>query len=174
MDRMLRWLARCTAPQHAGDCRKPVTLWSVSAWQSITQTWQAPHRQQDAGEFLHFLAPHLQPSFMMHEWQSREELGPSDIHIRDRGTCWPLTLPVPLVVIDPSPASHVNSPLVGPSIQKLIIQWRNQSFRHAVCSAPRWLPVQVSRFNADNEKITVPVRFSQAVYMRQCTTAFRL
>ena len=164
LGRMLRWLVRRVPLQQADHTRSAVDLWSLPVWQQLVQTWQAPHSQHDAGEFVQFLASHLHADHARYEWQAREEAPTGQILVQDRGSFWPLILSLPLQPDNPSQSSQPHH-VAGVSVQKLVIQWRNQPARHAACDLPPWLPLQVSRFNAAHAKITTPVHFSQAIYL---------
>ena len=159
-----RWLVRHVPLQQADHARSAVDLWSLRVWQQIVQTWQAPHSQHDAGEFVQFLASHLHADHARYEWQAREEAPTGQILVQDRGSFWSLILSLPLQPDNPSQTSQPHH-VAGISVQKLVIQWRNQPARHAACALPPWLPLQVSRFNAAHAKITTPVHFSQAIYL---------
>ena len=164
LGRMLRWLVRHAPLPQTDHARNTVDLWALRVWRQIVHTWQAPHSQHDAGEFVQFLASHLHVDHARYEWQAREEAPSGQVIVRDRGCFWPLILSLPLQTDGPSqsvPSSHV----AGISVQRLVIQWRNQPARHAACDLPPWLPLQVSRFNAAHEKITTPVHFSPAIYL---------
>ena len=164
LGRMLRWLVRHAPLPQTDHARNTVDLWSLRVWRQIVHTWQAPHSQHDAGEFVQFLASHLHVDHARYEWQAREEAPSGQVIVRDRGCFWPLILSLPLKTDNPSQSSQP-SHVAGISVQRLIIQWRNQPARHAACDLPPWLPLQVSRFNAAHEKITTPVHFSPAIYL---------
>ena len=164
LGRMLRWLVRHAPLPQTDHARNTVDLWALRVWRQIVHTWQAPHSQHDAGEFVQFLASHLHVDHARYEWQAREEAPSGQVIVRDRGCFWPLILSLPLQTDGPSQSAQ-SSHVAGISVQRLVIQWRNQPARHAACDLPPWLPLQVSRFNAAHEKITTPVRFSPAIYL---------
>ncbi|CAE7775227.1 unnamed protein product [Symbiodinium microadriaticum] len=85
--------------------------------------------------------------------------------VMDQGTLWPLTVTTPLIAMQPPDSQDTPTLNVPISLQKLIIQWRNQASRHAMLSEPNWLPVQVSRFDAQGRKVYAPVQVSAAVYI---------
>ena len=158
--RFLKWLAR---PLHLSRQRRPVSLWGTRSWVDIVQAWQEPDRQHDVGEFLQFLAPKLAIGHGRDRWQARELSEAHAVQVMDQGTLWPLTLTAPLVPLPQSADSvSCNQPV---SLQKLVIQWRNQAARHAMLSEPAWLPVQVSRFDSQGHKTSRPVQISDAVYL---------
>ena len=160
--RFLRWLAR---PQPQSSARQPTNLWSTRPWITLMQEWQEPNRQHDIGEFLQFLAPKLAPGHDHDRWQARELSAESAIQVMDQGTLWPLALTASLAA---SPQSQDPNPVpcdTPVSLQKLVIQWRNQAARHAMMSEPAWLPLQVSRFDSQGYKHYRQVHISDAVYL---------
>ena len=168
MGRFLRWLFRSRSAQasHA------VALWSLRPWRSLLAMWQEPHQQHDAAEFLQFLAPLLIPyqERQLCCWQARELSERSHLpssqavaQVVDQGTLWPMTVTARLV--PPMQSSGEDRQQSPPSLQSLLIQWRNQAARHARTAKPDWLVLQVSRFDDAGCKLVEPAGFSEAVYI---------
>ena len=163
LSRFLRWLARPLMPHETG--RRAVRLWDHRVWLKLVSSWQEPDRQHDVGEFLQFMASRIAVGHAFNRWHARQTVASGTAQVMDQGTLWPLTVTAPLVAPQ-HPASQDFPTLSMPlSLQKLIIQWRNQASRHAMLSEPDWLPVQVSRFDAQGRKVYTPVQTSAAVYI---------
>ena len=153
-----QWLLRETNPAFSSPHRI-ADLWEVRAWTRLVRDWPEPHRQQDAGEFLNFLAPAISPSCVACRWQRRRSslLLHSEAHtaqVVDQGGLWPLYL-------------HEAIPFTNPpiSLQKLVITWRNQAERHALERTPDLLVLQVNRFGTEGRKVLAPLGISTSIYI---------
>ena len=163
LSRFLRWLARPLLPHETS--RRAVRLWDHRAWSRVVHSWQEPDRQHDVGEFLQFIAPRIAVGHASDRWHARQTVASGAAQVMDQGTLWPLTVTTPLIAMQPPDSQDTPTLNVPISLQKLIIQWRNQASRHAMLSEPNWLPVQVSRFDAQGRKVYAPVQVSAAVYI---------
>ena len=120
-----------------------------------------PHRQHDAGEFMQFLGQVLSLGRGCGGWQARLATEASaTARVTDHGGVFPLILPQ----TRPDPHREA-SQTYAPSLQQLIIAWRNQASRHAVVTLPAVLPVQIARFSSEGHKLLFPIRLSEAVYI---------
>ena len=167
MGRFLQWLVRPTAVQ----ARRPVSLWGVKVWAELMRSWQEPHCQHDAAEFMQHIAPLLVPSPNMSHWQARRLSSaspamptPAEAQVIDQGTLWPMmvsaSLEAPVLLSDLQSGAP---PAV--SLQNLLIKWRNQASRHALVTTPEWMVLQVGRFDDSGRKVQTPVSISTAVYI---------
>ena len=152
LTRFFRWLGRGHAP---------VELWKVRLWRQLVTGWERPHVQHDVGEFLQFFSSIMCDASALGSWaalQDSTEVGPFPT---DRGNFWPLLLPASL-------PDSLTPGLESTTLQRLVIQWRNQASRHAAsneASLPALFPLQVNRFDAEGNKLHTPVTPSNAVYI---------
>ena len=163
LGRFMKWLTRPL--QLTASASRVVELWNNKAWVNLVAAWQEPHRQHDVGEFLQFIAPRLASTFSSDAWHARQLSAIGETQVLDQGTLWPLTVNTPLAPQPQQPGPAPNASSSPVSLQKLVIQWRNQAARHALLAEPMWLPLQVSRFDAQGRKTFDSVQISSAVYL---------
>ena len=161
VQRLFQWMTR--QPQ----C---ISLWEVRAWKSLVAMWQDPHRQHDAAEFMSCCGTAMLPDSWLGQWEARlQVLGPSQsqsqlqsqvaAQVVDRGKTWPLVLQMAL-----DPALHPSGHRAW-SLQALLIQWRNQAYRHATTALPELILLQLNRFDHAGNKVHHPITLNPIVYV---------
>ena len=115
----------------------------------VTAGWAECHRQQDAAEFLSYLACKHQFGLMQGTWQARRVVEDGVVAIRDQGSCTqPLVLRLP-------PVPPGLNPCIKIKVQSLIDDWSGaQESVHALHSPPTLLVLQLDRFEQQCGRIT--------------------